>query len=494
MLKIKSHSQIQRARRKICYFSAAALTMLTFVFAPSVGAFDTTRINFKISPITGEIYFLEAMRGDPHLARETIRNEFYARRGHNPQDELLLSEYKKVIEDTDIAVCRFETKQQTRGIEHVMEQLALSCPDMPSFLNAVQSFVSVNDYAVIRRTLLHFEPLYRQIFWQPLVPKLRLQIKRIEAASNRIQLSKRFQQVSAVYGSNWPTGCNLTITFIPLPDEHKKHQKSTGHCDGTMAVLEIIQGEDPTFRTGIAFHEFCHSLWEQRSKESQRALEQSFAENNGGPAYALLNEALACVFGNGWIDTLLQGSHAPKGWYSDPYVESYAHHLYPLAMSYLNSHRQLDQAFARQAVKTFFAQFPDANQVTKLALFNTVIFVDPQSELCLNIKRLLFESTARSIETGWPLNSPESKTSFFKNASSTAIFAITPDELPHLQNYSLTNEDIDQVGQMSRGKLPFLWCKQIKGRWIVACIGNTADEQEKVFREFIAGPKIPVAN
>jgi hypothetical protein len=171
------------------------------------------------------------------------------------------------------------------------------------------------------------------------VPPGHAKAQEIVTRMNRDDMHAEFRTLNAVYGN--PPGARreaaIHLMFRPgLADR----ESTSGQNIGVDSFAEFFSNEDVADRIPVIAHEYGHFVFGTTpiaQAKSLRAAVQRAGGDIGGPAWSLLNEALATALGNGRVQRMLMSPKAfeqyAKGdnsFYSDPLIDGAGKALLPI--------------------------------------------------------------------------------------------------------------------------------------------------------------------
>lgn len=171
------------------------------------------------------------------------------------------------------------------------------------------------------------------------VPPGHAKAQEIVERMNRNDLRAEFRTLNAVYGD--PPGARrdgaIHLMFRPgLADRGN----TSGQNIGVDSFAEFFSNEDVADRIPVIAHEYAHFVFGTTpiaQAKSLRAAIQRAGGDIGGPAWSLLNEALATALGNGRVQRMLMSPKAfeqyakeNNSFYSDALIDGAGKALLPL--------------------------------------------------------------------------------------------------------------------------------------------------------------------
>lgn len=315
----------------------------------------------EVSRVYSLVRFVQAAAGNGYRGN---RRTFEASRFNTPAAQRWLRRYRQL--DTEVSCPRQNYPDGRIGSQASSEPAYLSAAadatDLADLQRRTVGLLPNEVLASLDSVYRQLQPAFDTLAWQPHAAELARQRTAYAAFLAEKGLLANFGQLRAFYGSVWPDALPFRILLSPQLDGGATFTNQAT----TMGNLVLV-GTHPTSRkfaeaTGVVFHEMSHALSTQQRLGLQQQLEQWYLRADPVPhrdAYHLMEEALATVAGE-WLHAQLLGQPEAGEWYQDPYIDRYAHALYPLMTSYIARGRQIDQAFVQEAAALFGRTFPNA--------------------------------------------------------------------------------------------------------------------------------------
>ncbi len=330
-----------------------------------------------MSRVHGLINFAETIAGDPHRSK-TLKDVF-DKSPQTPTTIEAVEKYKK-------ARLRLETGWTFPGfpvdrvVGQSLEKLLLVqsafATDVDDFSVRSQGLMPPSEHAAFIAALKGLEPVYDALVWTPSLPKLTRVRDQLVTLAKAKDLNALFGRAAAFYRAQWPEGVPITIALYPVPGA--LGHSSAESMNGLQSLGVLIDREVGGNELGVLFHELCHSLYEAQAAEFQAEWEKYFrasSSESAESAYVLINEALATALGNGWAQEKV-ASLRVGSWYGDPYIDVFAHELYPSVKAYVEASKPLDQAFASKAIAVLEHAVPGAALNLEFRLKKTLLVVE----------------------------------------------------------------------------------------------------------------------
>lgn len=419
-------------------------------------------VRVQATPVHGTLYLLEALREEAHHSRQLAR-VFRERRPPTPEDERLLADYARLLQDDAWNTLRFPGDgEKRRKLADVLEGISLQSDSLEDFLERARPLLSTEHHARLSHAMRHYGPLYEELIYEPCRPGLEQQLAELERDLREREVARCLASVAALYQSTWPPDEAFVVALTPIPRAPGEHFDAYGHSDGWFEVVEAPQGAPVKGSAGVIVHELCHSLWSNRSPETVERLKRAFPE----AAYDQLNEGLATALGNGWFG---QGKPG-EPWYNDPIIDGYAQALLPLLLPYLETGRPLDELFAARASAAFAARFPEADS-DPLVVLRRVLLIANSDEIQRGgfQERVASLGPMRAIYAATPLSSPETLERY-RDFQGAVIFLIKPSERGLLTPFGLARK----AERTERG-------------WRIILEGETLADQERAMKTLVEG-------
>src|ERR1043165_7407788 len=321
----------------------------------------TPILNFKISKPLCLLTFIEAASGDPH-ASSTLKQ--YVRDNVKGADSTALSNMCKAFSslglETNYTLGQVPSQRvKPKNINNLIKIAAVQTDSLHSFYDRITGILPNEQMLLLKSILTRAEPIYDKIIWQQYGTMLEVQLTSLRQYGT--ETDSAFARLKKFYSSSWPDDMPFAIGVYPVPGV-RGNTTATPHNNSI--VLAVLTGEkDYDARIGVAMHEICHVLYEEQAAKTQWLIDSLFNMNTSlfAPyAYNYFDEALATACGNGWMYEILAGKTDTGSWYTDAYIDKYAHGLYSVVKDYLGQNRSMDAEFISTAVSVFEQQFPGA--------------------------------------------------------------------------------------------------------------------------------------
>jgi len=221
------------------------------------------------------------------------------------------------------------------------------------------------DAARLQSLIDHFRPRFDR-YWQREGRALcESSAEELAALFEREHLDEHVERLAAFYRADLPQDEPLDFHLMARPAHRSV---DAARQIGGHAIVEMPKDETPARRAPIVVHEILHHLHAAAPDQDLAALARSFVETKdplAGPAYAVLDEALATALGTektlARLDPigLSQKLHAPQGLYAEPIIDRVAKAALPFLDARLAEGRGLhDPGFARGFLDAVHEAYP----------------------------------------------------------------------------------------------------------------------------------------
>lgn len=260
-----------------------------------------------------------------------------------------------------------ENRHNANSVVDLIVIQSVRAKDAKELAQNCSGYFTQSELKKFRDIVLYFEPIYRELVWQPHLKEIKAKVKEVKDFVIKNNIEKMFNQAAAFYGTKWENDMPFFVMVNPLPG---RVQHTSARPMGQVLIADLVLNEkDMSGWLGVVFHEICHVLYANQPREIQESLEAFFtkhpSENYRLPAYNWLNEAMATALGNGWLVEKINGGIDPNNWYQNTYIDKFAHVAYPLVKSYVEKGQTMDAVFVDSCVAMFDKNFKDINRQTE---------------------------------------------------------------------------------------------------------------------------------
>ena len=341
------------------------------LFAVSYCLVYSFTMEYKVSKVHGLYNFVRALV-DAKGTSQTLKDIYLKSDFNTKENNQILENFKAIKLDYQFKTYTSSRRDYVDIEDYLLKASAIN-NDISGFQSITSGLLPPKDETTFFNTLKHFEPIYNTLVWndyEKLTVAFCDSFKVFTVANNLAPLIK---QASLFYNTELDTTMTYILSFYPIPGEHGY---TTSTIYGNVISLGIMpKVETKEGRYGVLAHEICHPMFRYQSKSMIVNLDKWFANQkslSSQLAYNYLDEGLATAIGNGYASEL--AGNNKKSWYNDPYIDQFAHGLFPSVKSYLINNKPIDSLFVANAVQTFDKLFPKAAYDVNLR-FNDLTFM-----------------------------------------------------------------------------------------------------------------------
>ncbi|MBS1605503.1 MAG: hypothetical protein JST42_22760 [Bacteroidetes bacterium] len=233
----------------------------------------------------------------------------------------------------------------------------VNAADLSHFrLNAI-GIIPNADLQTLSEVLVAFEPVYRQIVYEPGRAGFENQLDRLRRLIDSVDMSTWFSMGLKVYNSSWDQTIPFQFVFYPMP-KAKGFSATALYNIAISGIPADYSNYDKVL--GVMLHEIFHIEYDEESLAFKKNIRQWFAENprrTSRYAYLLLNEAMATAMGNGYVYGRLIGGEDTAAWYNRKYTNWMAKKMYSLVRSYIDNGRSIDRPFVDRYIQLYDDNF-----------------------------------------------------------------------------------------------------------------------------------------
>lgn len=429
--------------------------LLVLCFLGMLYAQATERMHFVRSKPFSLLVFTRAAAGDVHLSRTLIA---YIKEHVPVRDSARFYELVREFNTLDMNltyVIPGQPAQRTRpkSTGGLIYNAAIHCRDMDEFMQRITGILSNEQWLRLGKILRGIEPYYDRMMGAH-ERDMQEQLSALQDYDERA--GAMFDKLRKFYGSTWADDEAFTVALYTIPG--REGNSTAAPYNNTLALGVFSREKIFEERVCIAMHEVCHVLYEEQPMKLQQKLDRYFAQSNSpyaAFAYNYLDEGLATACGNGWAYWNILGRADTGKWYANRYINNYGKALFPLVRKYIESGREIDQAFVNRAIELFTFTFPDApyeyeNLLNSVNIYTDADEHDEYASVCAGIGRH-FQIT--NSNGHYPMTDADAM-GYIKNEPGTQLFIIHRDhrkELSVLQKVfpQLRGTDPAQEGIMS---------------------------------------------
>lgn len=222
----------------------------------------------------------------------------------------------------------------------------LEADTLGSALAAASELIPADDMTTLRATVRRFEPRYRRVWENGIVPRRFLRDFHDDPRS--ATLRSLLLDVARFYGVDPRAMRRPRVVLVPVPSGAGTHAQAIGRT----LLLEIRPPDGLPEQASVLVHENAHFLFAEMDPARREALKAVFGRHgpDGRAAWGVLREALPTALGQGVADRLLRpdGWSMKLGWYHREEVDRYAKAIYSLVRKQIASGGRFDEVFAER--------------------------------------------------------------------------------------------------------------------------------------------------
>ena len=359
--------------------------------------------------------FLEAAAQDmsaPPSLIQIIQDHY----GDDPAFQSLVEEYKSIKTRYHMKRDEYPKSRDTyAGSKDFLWIASANAKDINDFNERIIGFLPHESHQQFIKCMREVEPYYDELIWNKESENIRIAEQKLSQYKTKI--AELFIRISRFYGTEWKLDIPFKIMLYPIP---AKRGATTAIPKGNNLICSFLSHSEEEYKhiLAIAIHEMCHILYDAQPKEIQEKMEMWFMENSSefnSVAYSYINEGLATVLGNGWAYRELHQELDTTDWYSDSYIDGFAHAMFNETENYMSADKQIDRAFVDKAIVSFGEKFPDATKDINILMTAVEVLGDFEGEQAGNILMgILFRhfKSIRSLNFSTPIIDPKSLEKF----------------------------------------------------------------------------------
>jgi hypothetical protein len=462
------------------------------------------------------LWTLSAISGDPNKSHY-LAECFKRLRPSNNSDQVLVSRFKNLIQKSQESHISFMCYGKELDLLQKLLTEAAKTPDLKSFLASCQTFLPEKDLTELKSIVEGFDPVYRETFWRRFQDRLKEQRELFEVSAAKTDMMGKLKQAEIFYDSHWPSSVPFIVALVPLPPRPYRPPEKYANYDaefqklmtsfdktkesislhdfgeslGFMQVIEAWPNDKFDQSSDVVFHEFCHSLWHNKSTAVQHCIDSTLRGPDLSATKNLLNESLATTL-QAWFRKQIGADETddskPLTWYQDRHIDGLAKAIYANLNDYTKSARRIDSAFLERTAKAFDNIFPEESTNPRLIMASSLVLAS-DSKATRDLDEMLHKTVLNtSFQASSPLTSSISLKHFCNNPSECAIFLIRASDLAQLKHYKLPAELLKRLQKMTlSGKKTFL--ARNSKRWFVFVVDDNPAEQQRILLD-IAKQKV----
>lgn len=394
-------------------------------------------IEFSSNPIHGLFNFVQGIAGGPGGTSRSLTDIFNSSDYNNAEYQAIIDTYRQVNLSYDYAFSEeVRHRHNKRQVIELLIMASTQAKDVDDFAQRIMGILTNADLMTIVHTLKAFEPVYRELVWEPAQERFQTDLAKLTVRAKEVDFASKFQQASTFYNANWKADLPFKVIVAPIP---VREGFTTATPQGNVISLITTYFDDPDEMLAIVFHELAHLLYANQPIEFQANLEKNFLEHDSfhkAYGYQLLNESLATAIGNGWFYKETKGQLDTRDWYHSPFINQQGQSIYPLLAEYLEQGKAIDENFVGKYLKQYAKNFPSGYLDPNSFLSNVSFLATEGFKDHNKLFQMFFEqqSSVRSLGVHTPFFEKESMDKF-NSGIDTKMIIITEDNEKTLSEF-----------------------------------------------------------
>jgi hypothetical protein len=243
-------------------------------------------------------------------------------------------------------------------------------------------FYTQSDLKKFSEVLHYFYPIYHKCIWLPYQKSINSDVQKLNIYIKSKGVGACFTKAANFYGVEWESEIPFYVMIHPMVG---KVDYTMARPMGNVLIADYVLGDkNYSGWLGVVFHEMCHVLYTNQSREKQYATEHYFLKSNNAKyrlaAYNWFDETMATAIGNGYLFEKLTGKVDENEWYANEYIHKNARAVFPLVKNYLDSSKTMNGTFFYEYINLFEKTFPNINREAN----NLFAFMDIASDTVNN--------------------------------------------------------------------------------------------------------------
>jgi hypothetical protein len=268
-------------------------------------------------------------------------------------------------------------RRQTRSTYDLLIIAAVKSNTLREFHDNSIGILSNSAHQQLFRILGKAESYYDRFVWKKSEKALKAQTKGLTKYGPKA--NELFYAFRQLYNSTWPDEIPFDVSVFPIP-ARSGNTSASPHAN-SLCVAILTGGQDLAGTMGVTMHEICHVLYDEQSAGFQYKLDAMFKASKSpysAIAYSFFDEAMATALGNGYAYKQFTGKMDTTAWYNNPYIDGFAHAIYPLVEEYLGMNKTIDNDFVERAIELFGKTYPRAVEDFSILLNNMYLYADAE--------------------------------------------------------------------------------------------------------------------
>ncbi len=264
------------------------------------------------------------------------------------------------------------------------------------FKNESYGLIPTDVLIELAEVLEMFLPVYRDVILEPGKDTFDQQIENLRKYIGNNNLAEYFNTGLRFYNTEWDYSIPFEIILLPSPQK----QGFSARAFLNIGVSEIpVDFNNYDVLMSVLMHEIYHIFYDNQNLEYKNNLRDWFwgtRSMNTSYAYLLFNEALATAMGNGYVFEQLNGKKDESDWYNIKYINEMAKAIYPMVQEYVQGGKQIDEAFVKNYVKIYDANFSEwTGELANLMAYRHIV-TDDFSDLIFFRSKYRFATITRA--------------------------------------------------------------------------------------------------
>lgn len=302
-------------------------------------------------------------------------------------------------------------KHRYNGIQlwQLLKIAASTSTNLDDFSSRIIGMLPANDLSDLIESVKVLEPVHEQLVWEPNKEPLDNYLKQLRKEALKGNFQRNFKKAANFYRSTWNHSIPFKVFILPIPDHNGAiYEIATPEGNTLTYSIKIKKNPNLAKDLGVIFHELCHILYKNQTKDIQHEQEKIFLNHSSKfkiIGYQVLDEAVATAIGQGWYYKELIGKLDPDMWYAVEQVNNVGKAIFDLVEEYMDSDKTLDTDFVNRYLQLYEHKFADDLTSIKLNMSNVNLLMSESMSNPNLVFPYFFEYfDMRSIQDITPLN------------------------------------------------------------------------------------------
>lgn len=375
----------------------------------------------------------------------------------------------------------------------------LQAKSLEDYLTRLDLLVIPREREEFEKIVRHFQPRF-SVWWENAAKEKGLifaaqtnELLKSSAISENIAKFRNF------YEPYLPKDYVITFDLFFRPNLAKSG--SSGRALENRMIVEFLPDEKPERRIGVVLHEFCHFMFNNIEPEKQIEFQNAFLQTGRKsvvPAFNLLNETLATVFGNGIIQRSLVKSDTwqkylaiDRSFYFDSNIDKAAKAVLPLMDEWLAKGGKMnDPQFVANYLDTLEKTFGERLLSPQLYLGQAFMFVDEKFDPSIRGSYQQIMKTASLSSRQGNINGANFE-EYFSSPNLSAVFIVQPQNAEHLASKKVISaRDFKEIRQAVKAEKKILYAiKRGENAYTFIIIAENNDAAKELLTNLAASPQ-----